>query len=190
MLDLAKPPSFIKDNRILIRRYETGDADNLFEAARESINEVYPFLPWCHPDYTRKESEEWINATVKRWNKGAAYNFCIYDLSEPTFLGGCGLELPGSENLRANLGYWVRTTATGKGIATRATRLLAEYGFKHLQLVRIEILMALHNSASRKVAEKAGATFEGILRNRLMISEVSYDTYSYSLIPADIARDA
>ena len=185
MINLTSPPLHIKDETILLKRYAMSDVDDLYEAARESIDEVYPFLPWCHPDYTRSESREWIRASVKQWDRGAAYNLAIFDSTDLTFLGGCGLGLSGNDRLRANLGYWIRTSATGTGIATRAARLLAQYGFKHLSLQRIEILMATHNPASRKVAEKTGAIFEGVLRNRLEIHNLIYDTYSYSLIPAD-----
>jgi|TARA_Y100000310_G_C20693283_1_gene823808 RimJ/RimL family protein N-acetyltransferase len=187
MIDLAKPPPYTKDDSILLRPYAMEDTDRLYEAAKESIDEVYPFLPWCHPDYVREESEEWITSCIKRWDKGAVFNFAIFELSDLTFLGGCGLDLLGSGNCRANLGYWVRTSATGRGIATRATKLLIAYGFKHLALRRIEILMATHNHASRKVAVNAGASFEGTLRNRLVIDDVSYDTYSYAVIPSDFA---
>lgn len=186
MLDLMNPPLYTKDESILLRRYAMGDSDNLYEAARESIDEVYPFLPWCHPDYTREEGEQWISNCIKQWNRGAVYNFAIFDVAKLTFLGGCGLAFLGSEKFRPNLGYWVRTSATGRGIASRATKLLAEFGFKHLALRRIEMLMATHNHASRKVAQHVGATFEGTLRNRLLIHDISYDTYSYGLIPADL----
>jgi RimJ/RimL family protein N-acetyltransferase len=185
MIDLTKPPLCTRDDTILLRPYTLEDTDNLYDAARESIDEVYPFLPWCHPDSMREESEEWIRTCIKRWDRGAVYNFAIFDPSELIFLGGCGLDLLGSENSRANLGYWVRTSATGRGVATLAIRLLADYGFKQLALRRIEILRATHKHASRKVAEDVGAKLEGVLRNRLVIHDVSYDTYSYALIPSD-----
>ena len=58
MIDLTKPPLCTRDDTILLRPYTLEDTDNLYDAARESIDEVYPFLPWCHPDSMREESEE------------------------------------------------------------------------------------------------------------------------------------
>jgi RimJ/RimL family protein N-acetyltransferase len=63
----------------------------------------------------------------------------------------------------AHVGYWVRTGQTGQGIATAAVRLIARFGFEDLGLQRLELLVAVENLASRRVAEKAGARFEGIL---------------------------
>ena len=85
-----------------------------------------------------------------------------------------------------NLGYWVRPDAAGQGVATAATRLLARDGFERLGLVRIEIVMDPANAASRRVAEKAGATFEGRLRNRLASSGAIRDALMYSLVPGDV----
>ena len=58
---------------------------------------------------------------------------------------------------RGNLGYWVRTSRRGEGIAVRATKLAARYAFENVGLIRVEVVMAVDNSASRRVAEKSGA---------------------------------
>jgi RimJ/RimL family protein N-acetyltransferase len=47
---------------------------------------------------------------------------------------------------------------------TRAVRLLAGYGFEEFDLNRIELIIAVDNRASNRVAEKAGFTHEGVLR--------------------------
>jgi len=57
----------------------------------------------------------------------------------------------------------VRTSQTGQGIATAAVRLVAQCAFEDLGLRRLELLIAVDNLASRRVAEKVGATFEGAL---------------------------
>ena len=60
---------------------------------------------------------------------------------------------------------------------------MAAYGFEKLGLTRLEIVAAEQNARSRKVAEKAGARFEGILHNRLVIRGVAIPAAMYSLIP-------
>ena len=70
-------------------------------------------------------------------------------------------------------------------MATEATILLATFGFKELGLRRIEIVTDIENKASRRVAEKAGAQFEGILRKRLKFGDRNIDAAMYSLIPED-----
>jgi RimJ/RimL family protein N-acetyltransferase len=79
----------------------------------------------------------------------------------------------------------VRTSRRGEGIAVRATRLAARYTFEKIGLIRVEIVMAVHNAPSRRVAEKADAHYEGVLHNRMVIGRQIYDAHMYSLIPQD-----
>jgi RimJ/RimL family protein N-acetyltransferase len=59
------------------------------------------------------------------------------------------------------IGYWVAAEARGRGVATRAVRLLADWGRAELGLTRIDVLPHRDNAASRRVAEKAGFTETG-----------------------------
>ena len=68
--------------------------------------------------------------------------------------------------------------------------LVARFGFDELKLRRIEIVAAINNKASQRVAEKAGATREGILRNRLVVRDKVYDTVMFSLIPGDLTSNS
>ena len=186
-MNLARRPNIplsIDSERLHIRRYEPGDDAELHRAARESVNEVYPFLAWCHPGYSLAESRAWLRTIKQEWEKAISYGFVIRDRETDEFLGGCGLNRI-DENPMMNLGYWIKTPATGRGIATEATLALAQFGFDHLGLMRIEIVMSVKNAASRKVAEKAGARFEGILKNRLFLHGKVHDARLYALTAAD-----
>jgi ribosomal-protein-serine acetyltransferase len=105
---------------------------------------------------------------------------------EGTIVGGCGIGIKASP-WYGNLGYWLRTGYTGRGYATEATKLIAEFGIQQLQLKRIEILVSVKNTPSHKVAQRAGAFKEGISRNRLLIHDKFHDAVVYSFIPSDFA---
>jgi RimJ/RimL family protein N-acetyltransferase len=64
--------------------------------------------------------------------------------------------------------------------------LTARFGLRVLGLQRIEILAAVGNKASQRVAEKAGAKKEGLLRKRLSIRGQAHDAVMYSLIASDL----
>jgi RimJ/RimL family protein N-acetyltransferase len=185
-LSILAPPTSISDNRLTLRRHQAEDAGALCDAALESREQLYPFMEWCHPDYKLDDSKEWITLTNAKWSKKEWYDFSIWHPQSKRFLGGCGLNNIRTDQRTANLGYWVRTSETNKGIATHATCLMAAFAFEHLDLLRIEIVMAEDNLASRIVAEKAGAILEGKLRNRLILHQVPTDAYLYSLIPDDL----
>jgi ribosomal-protein-serine acetyltransferase len=174
---------------VIVRPYELDDAIPLFEAAIESIADVQPWMPWCHPRYTLQEAKAWLDAQVAAFGRGTTFEFAVVS-STGRYLGGCGLNQIDRENRRANLGYWVRSTATRRGVATRAAQLVRDWGFENSDLIRLEIVVAAENAASRRVAEKAGAVYEGTLRNRLLLHGVAYDAAIFSYIRPVIASGA
>ncbi len=168
-----------------IRRYCADDIPLLFEAARESVNDMFAWVSWCHSNYTIEESQSFISSIEAAWNQKTTFGFAVFDASNSLFLGGVGLNSLNRKNNFANLGYWVRSSQTKRGIATAATELAVEFGFKDIGLNRIEILTAVGNVASQRVAEKAGAKKEGVLRSRILLHNRPLDAVLYSLIPAD-----
>ncbi len=180
----------LESGPVILRPYRKADAARLYEAACQSTAEVFPWLPWCHPDYSLDESRSYIQGTIQAWRDDTLFEFTMNDPTDGSFIGGCGLSDINRVNRTANLGYWVRTGWTGRGVATAATLLLAEFGIKRASLTRIEVLAATGNRASQRVAEKAGATREGILRNRLLLHGKLHDAVLYSLIPGDLPLTA
>lgn len=171
---------------ILIRTLREEDVSALFEAARESIAEVSPWLPWCHENYSIEETREFIASRELASEGGEWYSFGIFEKDGGRFLGGVGINFINRVHQMANLGYWVRTSAAGRGVATSATRAVARFGFEQLGLQRIEIVAAVDNIPSQRVAEKAGAVREGVLRKRLLISGEPQDAVMFSLVAEDL----
>jgi len=166
---------------IRIRPYRLDDAAVIWQAVRESMKELQPWMPWCHPGYAIDETRSWLSTQVQAFQQRAAFEFAI-TTEDGTYLGGCGLNQIDSLNQRANLGYWVRSSAASKGVATAAAILTRNWGFANTDLVRIEILVAVGNVASRRVAEKSGAVYEGTLRTRLIVHGRRHDAAMYSFI--------
>jgi ribosomal-protein-serine acetyltransferase len=176
----------LTDGVITLRPYRASDIDSVYEAVRESIPELSVWMSWCHPDYSIEETGAWIESQPDKREKGAEYNFAISYNTGSLYLGGCGLDVIDRGCRIANLGYWVRTSQTNKGIATAATLLLAQFAFNELKLNRVELTIAVDNQASLRVAEKAGATREGILRNRVVKNDTPSDAVVFSLVPQDL----
>lgn len=166
---------------IAIRPYRPADAEALLEAVLESTEQVYPWLPWCRPDYSLDEARAWIALCEQNRRSGAEYNFTIVDGADRP-LGGCGLNQLRPEHRLANLGYWVRTSATGRGVATAAVSALADFAFRETDLIRLELVVAVGNGASRRVAEKAGALRESVARDRLFFHGQPHDAIVYVLL--------
>jgi RimJ/RimL family protein N-acetyltransferase len=181
-------PVELTSQRLLLRPPGLDDGEQLYQAAVESVDLVGRWLPWCHAQYDRSEGRAWIEACLAAWHREESYPFFIFDRRDRQLLGGCGLNEIDRLRLRANLGYWVRSSRMGQGVATAAARMVARFGLETLCMQRLEIVAAVDNSVSQRVAEKLGAMREGRLRNRLRIRDIPHDAFVYSLIPSDLRR--
>ena len=175
-------PSTLAADGLLLRRYSAADAAAVHEAAVASVAEVAPYETWCHAGYTLDEAADYAGWWDKAWEKGSAYYFAVTDATTGRYLGSCGLCPVETEHATAGLGFWVRTPDTGRGVATSAARLVADAAFAHLGLNRLELLIAVDNTASRRVAEKLGAAYEGTLRKRLVLPAGPTDMAMYALV--------
>jgi len=165
----------------IIRPYQPSDAKQVYEAVRESLADLLPWMPWCHPEYSLEEARQWVGAQEQLVERGAAYEFAILD-ERGGYLGGCGVNQVVHAHRFANLGYWVRSSATGRGTAAAAARLVADYAFRQTALVRLEIVCAVDNLRSQRAAEKTGAVREGLLRGRLVLHGTPRDAVMYSIV--------
>jgi ribosomal-protein-serine acetyltransferase len=181
--------TFLSDGNTLIRTWEEADIDKLYEAVKESIPELHAWLSWCAPDYNRVESELWVGTRRAAWSLEEEYSFAVIDASSNALLGGCGINRIDAAHKTGNLGYWLRSSRTRHGIATAAALLTARFGFETLGLHRIEIIAAVGNAASRRVAEKTGSVFEGILRGRIQVENRAHDAALYSLLSQEFKAE-
>jgi RimJ/RimL family protein N-acetyltransferase len=161
----------LTDEVILLRPPELSDAESIYAAVREPIPEIKPWMSWCHEGYSINETREWLASLPGGWEEGSNYAFVITEAAGGRILGGCGLNHINRFFRLANLGYWVRSSSTGRGIAGRATKLVARFGIEQLGPVRLEIVVAVGNRRSLRVAQKVDATGEGVLRNRLITGQ-------------------
>lgn len=173
------------NGRVLLRPPRMDHDRVIYEAVLASFDELMPWMAWCDEDYSIDVTREWLQGLPGQWEQGINYQFGIFDARSDEFLGVCGLNHFNWQYCLANLGYWVRSDRTGEGIATDAARRVARFGLEALGLARIEIVVAVSNAASRRVAEKAGARFEGILRSRIRLARTNLDAAMYSLIFED-----
>ncbi len=179
----------ITGDRIFLHRYEISFTEKLFKAGFESRGGDFTrWMPWCGENYQISESESFIKSSIENWEKETEFNFAIFDTHDGDFIGGISLNQFNPHHNLVNLGYWIRMSCQNRGCASAATRLLAEASFADLPINRIEILAAIENEASQRVAEKAGATREGVLRKRLLIGGRVHDAEMFSFVREDFEK--
>ncbi|MFU8870504.1 GNAT family N-acetyltransferase [Micromonospora sp. SL4-19] len=114
--------------------------------------------------YTEESARWWITeGAPAAWAAGGAA-YAIADPATDRLLGGIGLSHPVPARAQLEIGYWVAPWARGRGVATAATRALAEHAFA-AGCARLELLTNEENTASQRVALAAGFRHEGVRRS-------------------------
>jgi ribosomal-protein-serine acetyltransferase len=180
---LAIPESISDGGRIDLVPVATSHTRKLYEAIVESKDELSPWMEWLHPDYSLADAEQWATNCRKAWEADSMFGFTIIEKQTGQILGGCSIGITSHLHRNGAIGYWIRSSRTNQGFASQAAALLAQFGFRQLRLIRLEILIAVGNTASQRVAEKVGAVREGLLRNRLLLRGTPRDACLFSLIP-------
>ncbi|MEW6401048.1 MAG: GNAT family protein [Chloroflexota bacterium] len=180
------PYTTLSDDFLILRPFQFDDARELYAAVNESLSELNPWMSWARVGYSQSDAMTYITMARAEWGEGSMFSFAVIDKETGALLGACGLSHIHPVYFYCNLGYWVRTSQRGRGIAGRAARLVARFGFKELRLVRVEVVVAVGNETSLRVAEKIGAQREGVLRNRVIVRNDLHDAVMFSFIPKDL----
>jgi RimJ/RimL family protein N-acetyltransferase len=166
-----------------LRPFRHSDVAQFVAAVRESEATLSRWMPWAHQDYSVRDARLWVELCAENLAAGYSYDIGVFSADGRELFGGVALNQLSPENGMANLGYWIRHSRQGQGLATKAAVMMACYGFHRLCLTRVEIIAAEQNLASRRVAEKTGALLECIARNRLILHGVPCRAAVYSLVP-------
>lgn len=164
-----------------IRPYQLEDVDAVYAMSDESREHVARWMGWMTPSYSRDDAARWVEQAVGSWEREEAYEHLIID-ADGALVGSCGLNQLDRANGNCNLGYWVRVSRLGEGAARQAAMLLRDFGFNTLGLNRLEIVVAVGNEFSRRVALSTGAVDEGIRAMALKIGEFSHDAHVHALL--------
>jgi RimJ/RimL family protein N-acetyltransferase len=171
----------LTDGVVTLRPWRADDVDPLVAICEDP--EVVRFTRVPAP-YTRDDALMFLAQQVASEERGDSVACAIVDGADGPLVGG--IDLRRASDARAVLGYLVGAPARGRGVASRAARLLSRWALREWGVARVEIHVRPDNPASLRVAERAGFTREGVLRSYLEVRGRRYDSVVFSLIPDDV----
>jgi len=156
--------------RLELRPFRRRDVDALIAGVRDSYAELERWLPWVHRRYGRADGLRFIRDSAAAWVEGRAHDFAIRYRDRPDLHVGNISVWPTSQRERSGeMGYWIRTTESGRGVATEAGARILQLAFEELGMHRVTLRIAVGNVASERVAEKLGFVHEGLLRKEVLV---------------------
>lgn len=139
-----------------------------------------------HP-YTRKDAEDYFAAMEPEVAKGNMVRLSLFIAASDEYCGSMGLHIE-RDHERAEMGYWIGVPYWGRGYASEAARAVVAYAFDELRLNRVFATVFKGNTASRRVAEKAGMRYEGCLRQHVNKWGQLLDVEVYGALAGDLPQ--
>lgn len=183
---LRWPPRPLTDGVVLLDRLTRADAPSVAAACTDP--ETQRWLPLPSP-YTLEDANAYIDMTAELASRGERLVFALRPAGMRELAGSIGFAL--GEHYPSGvvgIGYWTAPAFRRRGLMWRGVRLAARWAAESVtDLRRIEILVQPGNLASRRVAERAGATLEGLRRNGLTMRQRGvFDVLVFSLLPEEV----
>ncbi|MCC2589603.1 GNAT family N-acetyltransferase [Chryseobacterium sp. MFBS3-17] len=153
------------------------------ENSEEKIREI---LGLHHPEHFERQ--------IKIYEKGyesynrTMLNFQLVEKETQRIIGNCGYHTWNPQHCRAEIGYEIFDEQFKKqGYMSEALKPILEFGFKEMNLNRIEAIIDPANTPSLRLLENNGFVREGTLRGHYLIGETFEDSDLYSLLKKDFS---
>jgi len=154
-----EPQPTLTDGVVTLRPWRPDDAGPVHGACQDP--EIARFVPIPQP-YTPDDGRRFVTHVAEESITGPSAHFAIVDPSTDALFGA--MSRHGPDGHRAAFGYWLAREARGRGIATRALRLLVDWTVATTDAIRLELYTDVANDRSGRVALRAGFESEGIRR--------------------------
>lgn len=138
--------------------------------------------------------EQYINTALEQHNRGEGLAFATIRRADDQLVGSTRFmsaeywhpigESPRATPIAVEVGYtWLTAEAQRTGINAEAKALMFDYAFDSLRVERVSLKTDARNERSRRNIERAGATFDGVLRRHMPASDGGFrDSAMYSLL--------
>ena len=145
--------------RLVLRRFRPGDADEIFDYARDPEWAEY-LLDAVPQPYTRQNAEQFIAGRML--TPDTEFSWAI--VLDGAAIGGINLGID-TRHETGEIGYAMAKAHWGRGLTTEAATAVLDWGFGQRRLHKISSHADVRNTRSWRVMEKLGMRREGVSRS-------------------------
>jgi ribosomal-protein-alanine N-acetyltransferase len=172
----------LETKRLILRKITLHDAQDMFEYASDP--EVAKHTTW-EAHQTIDTTNKVLQAYIQRYEKQEVCEWGIVYKDNHKFIGTCGYGMWIPPHQRAEIAYGLSRHYWGKGLMTEAIHKVLQFGFKTMDLNRIEARCFVENIGSERVMRKVGMILEGTLRQQMYAKGKYRDLKLYAILRAD-----
>lgn len=174
----------LETERLLLRKIKMQDVYDMYEYA--SNDNVSKYVTW-NTHRSLSDTKEFVMFILQQYKNKKLAPWGIEYKENNKFIGTIDIVCWQPVHKSAEIGYALSQYYWGKGIMTEAARTLIQFGFKKMDLVRIQARCFSENIASERVMEKAGMSYEGTIRKAMYIKDKHHDLKLYSILKDEFA---
>lgn len=166
-----------------LRLLELHHAEALFSLVDSNRQYLKQWLPWLDANTEVKDSFDFIKNTQKQFAEKKAVVLGVWFQGE--LVGVIGHNSIDWSNRVGYPGYWLAQDFAGRGIMTAACRALVSHAFGELELNRVDIRCATHNTKSCAIPKRLGFTHEGTIRQAEWLYDKFVDHHIFGMLACD-----
>jgi ribosomal-protein-serine acetyltransferase len=168
------------DGELELRLLHEDDARELYALVDRNRQPLREWLPWVENERSPSDSRSFIRRSLDRLPTNGGFAAGLW------FRGALGGVIDLHEidwaNRRTDIGYWLDAGLQGRGLMTKACRVLLDHAFTQMKLNKVEIRCASGNLRSKAIPERLGFKQEGIIRQALWLYDHFVDLVVYGLL--------
>lgn len=171
------------DKEITLRQFTPDDVDIVYQLVHRNADHLLEYMQWMVPEYDHVMAREFIDSSIMARQTRESLGYGIF--RGGSLLGAIGFASFDWTAKATEIGYWIDKREEGKGIVSRAARVLIDYAFNNLEINRIEIRCAAGNTRSAAIPERFGFKLEGCLRQSRFRNGKLHDFLIFGLLRSE-----
>ncbi|WP_069761329.1 GNAT family N-acetyltransferase [Streptomyces sp. LUP47B] len=180
-LSSTAQPTLPTGDGLLLRPWRAEDAPAVLAAFQD---------PVMHQWHARaadsvEEVGGWIEEWREAWAQEETAQWAVVDADTDLLLGRVALREINLVDGQAEMAYWTTAAARGRGVAARATVVLSRWALEDIGFHRLELMHAVRNEASCRVATKTGFVLEGTKRSAVLHPDGWHDMHLHARVRGD-----
>jgi ribosomal-protein-alanine N-acetyltransferase len=180
--NMSSPFNYLETPRLFLREITPEVYHSIFSSYTDA--QLMDFFSFTKDEELAEEKDKYSKG-LTTFNKSFLY-FHLMDKTTGRKIGWCGYHTWYLPHRRAEIGYEIYVEALkNSGLMTEAIAPIIDYGFRVMDLNRIEAFIGPRNTASQKLVKNLGFVLEGNLRSHYLKNEVFQDSYVFSLLRSE-----
>ena len=172
--------SYKVDDDTELRLIEPHDLDQLDDLIEQNRDHIKEWSAWLKDNHSIENTRDFIRRNLMQFADNKGFAIAIWHQGE--MAGQIEYNYLDWVNRKTEIGYWLGASFQGKGLVTKACRVLIDHAFNELKLNRVEIRCGAGNTRSRKIPEKLGFIEEGVVRQAEWLHDRCVDLVIYGML--------